>query len=209
MPVLHEYKGKDEHYILTSIKGNIVTFQLTTEGQKRLLSAGIIAGKTFERGLLLDLYRSGDAYTHGTGPGEGIPKVDPRQMELDFSHDPEPESMFPSCAGCSSLGDLHFVEEIKGKEHCAIILCPNCRAKKTANIDTSIPLPFVSRGVLSRFLVLKNIEKIDPSVSNYQVLLNAEFQAKWDELAKTKLKKKSMRQERLFDQPDNKQGKLV
>src|SRR4030067_1591680 len=131
MPVLHKYKEKDEHYILTSIKGNIVTFQLTAEGQKKLLSAGILPGKTFVRSLLLDLYRSGDAYTHGTGPGKGMVKVDPRQMELDFSHDPEPESMFPSCAGCSSMGDLHLVEEIKGEEHRAIILCADCRSSKS------------------------------------------------------------------------------
>jgi hypothetical protein len=52
MPVLHKYKDRNEHYVLTSIKGNIITFQLTNEGQHKLLGAGIIAGKTFERGLL-------------------------------------------------------------------------------------------------------------------------------------------------------------
>ena len=184
MPVLHEYKGKDEHYVLTSIKGNVITFQLTVEGQKKLLSAGIIAGRTFERGLLLDLYRSGDAYTHGTGPGEGIPKVDPRQMELDFSHDPEPESIFPSCGNCSSLGDLHLVEEIKGKDHLAIILCADCRSSGSEKTDTSIPLPLVTRGILKRLLEMKSIQKIDSSVSSYKELLDKEFQSKWDALAK-------------------------
>lgn len=208
MPVLHEYKGKDEHYVLTSIKGNIVTFQLTTEGQKRLLSAGIIAGKTFERGLLLDLYRSGDAYTHGTGPGEGIPKVDPRQMELDFSHDPEPESMFPSCSNCSSLGDLHLVEELKGKDHRAIILCADCRSSRSEKIDTSIPLPLVTRGILNHLLEMKNIEKIDSSVSAYKELLDKEFQSKWDALAKIKKSGKG-KQKSLFDKTDEKQKKLI
>ena len=206
MPVLHKYKEKDEHYILTSIKGNIVTFQLTAEGQKKLLSAGILPGKTFVRSLLLDLYRSGDAYTHGTGPGKGMVKVDPRQMELDFSHDPEPESMFPSCAGCSSMGDLHLVEEIKGEEHRAIILCADCRSSKSEKIDTSIPLPLVTRGTLNRLLEMKNIGKIDSSVSAYQELLNAEFQSKWDALAK---RKKSGKQEGLFDKADERQGKLM
>ena len=208
MPVLHEYKGKDEHYILTSIKGSIVTFQLTTEGQKRLLSAGIIAGKTFERGLLLDLYRSGDAYTHGTGPGEGIPKVDPRQMELDFSHDPEPESMFPSCAICSSVGDLHLVEEIKGKERYATILCANCRSNKSEKIDTSLPLPLVTRGILKRLLEMKSIQKIDSSVLSYKELLDKEFQGKWDALAKIKKSGKG-KQKSLFDKTDEKQKKLI
>ena len=205
MPVLHEYKGKDEQYVLKSIKGNVVTFQLTVEGQKKLLSAGIIPGRTFERGLLLDLYRSGDAYTHGTGPGEGIPRVDPRQMELDFSHDPEPESIFPSCGNCSSLGDLHLVEEIKGKEHYGVILCGDCRFKKSDKIDTSIPLPLVTRGILNRLLEMKNIEKIDSSVSSYKELLDKEFQSKWDSLAK----RKPGKQEKLFDRGDKNQVKLI
>ena len=207
MPVLHKYKEKDEHYILTSIKGNIVTFQLTAEGQKKLLSAGILPGKTFVRGLLLDLYRSGDAYTHGTGPGKGMVKVDPRQMELDFSHDPEPESMFPSCAGCSSMGDLHLVEEIKGEEHRAIILCADCRSSKSEKIDTSIPLPLVTRGTLNRLLTIKNIEKIDSSVSSYRALLDKEFQSKWDALAKKKMGKQ--KQEKLFDKRGDKQRQLI
>jgi hypothetical protein len=206
MPVLHEYKGKDEHYVLTSIKGNIVTFQLTAEGQKKLLSAGILPGKTFVRGLLLDLYRSGDAYTHGTGPGKGMIEVDSRQMELDFSHDPEPESMFPSCGNCSSVGDLHLVEEIKGKDHYGVILCGICRFKKSDKIDTSIPLPLVTRGILNRLLEMKNIEKIDSSVSSYRALLDKEFQSKWDALAK----RKPGKQEKLkLDKGDEKQGKLI
>ena len=205
MPVLHKYKDKDEHYVLTSIKGNIVTFQLTAQGQKKLLSAGILPGKTFVRGLLLDLYRSGDAYTHGAGPGKEMIEVDPRQMELDFSHDPEPESMFPSCGNCSSVGDLHLVEEIKGKERYATILCANCRIRKSATIDTSIPLPFVTRGILNRLLEMKNIGKIDSSVSAYKELLDKEFQSKWDSLAK----RKPGKQEKLFDRGDKNQVKLI
>lgn len=206
MPVLHKYKDKNEHYVLTGIKGNIITFQLTTEGERRLQSVGILTGKTFQRALLMDLYRSGDAYTHGTGPGKGMLKIDPRQMELDLSHDPEPESMFPSCAICSSVGDLHLVEEIKGKERYATILCANCRSNKSEKIDTSLPLPLVTRGILNRLLMMKNIKKIDSSVSSYQELLDAEFQSKWDALAK---RKKSGKQEGLFDKADERQGKLM
>jgi hypothetical protein len=208
MPVLHRYKDRDEHYVLTSIKGDIVTFQLTTEGQKKLRSAGIIVGKTFERGLLLDLYRSGDAYTHGTRPGKGIFKVDTLQMELDFSHDPEPESMFPACCKCSSMGDLHFVEEIKGKDHWAIILCARCRSSESEKIDTSIPLPLVTRGILTRLLEMKNIKRIDSSVSAYRELLDKEFQSKWDALAKIKKSGKG-KQKSLFDKTDEKQKKLI
>ena len=110
MPVLHKYKDRDGYYILTSIKGLVVTFQLTPEGLEKLITYGIEIGKKFPRALLLDLYRTGDAFTYGTGVEETIPKIDARQLELDFSDDPEPESMFPSCANCASLNDLHLVE---------------------------------------------------------------------------------------------------
>jgi hypothetical protein len=36
-----------------------------------------------------------------------------------------------------------------------------------------------------------------------------QFQAKWNEIAKSKFKKKSMKQEGLFKNPDDKQGRLI
>jgi hypothetical protein len=53
MPVLHKYKTRDGYYILTSIKGNVVAFQLTSEGYRKLANAGILPGQRFERFLLL------------------------------------------------------------------------------------------------------------------------------------------------------------
>ena len=100
MPVLHQYKTKKEFYILTSIRGNIITFHLTPDGISRLLKVGIISGKPFSRALLLDLYRSGEVFTYGMGPSE---ITDKRQMELDFTNDPDSDKMFPTCANCSSL----------------------------------------------------------------------------------------------------------
>lgn len=208
MPVLHKYRDRDGYYVLTSINKNMVTFQLTSKGQERVLSSGIRDKETFNRGLLLDLYRSGDAYTHGMGPGEEISKADPRQLEFDFRNDPDPESLFPTCASCSSPIDLHLVE-VKEKEHLASILCVDCRLLKSKFIDTSIPLQLVNRSVLNHVLEIKRIQKMDPSVAAFRELLDIQFQAKWDEIAKAKLKKKSMKQDRLFDQPDNKQGKLI
>jgi len=208
MPVLHKYIDKKGYYVLTSIHKAMVTFQLTPKGEERLLSSGIRNKETFNRGLLLDLYRSGDAYTHGTGSGEEISSADSRQLQFDFKNDPDPESLFPTCAHCSSPIGLHLVE-IKEHGHTASILCIDCRLPKLKAIDTSIPLQLVNRSVLNHILEIKRIEKIDPSVAAFRELLDTQFQAKWDEIAKTKLKKKSMRQERLFDQPDNKQGKLV
>lgn len=207
MPVLHRYKERHEHYVLTSINRAIITFQLTKEGEKKLRSAGVTAGQPFGRALLLDLYRSGDAYTHGSDPGKVVLKVDPRQMVFDFSNDPEPESLFPSCAVCTSPFDLHLVE-IKNGDYFASILCPNCRKGKDFEIDSSIPLPLVTRSTFHRFLEIKGIEKRDPSVLSYQELLNAEFQTKWDAIAK-RAKRKSIRQGNLFDSKEDKQSRLM
>ncbi len=204
MPVLHKYRDREGHYVLTSISRTMVTFQLSAKGEERLLSAGILDQETFHRGLLLDLYRSGDAFTHGTGPSEVISKVDARQMEFDFRNDPDPESLFPTCANCSSPVGLHLVE-VKEKEHLASILCSDCRLLKSKAIDTSIPLQLVNRSVLNHVLEMKRIDKIDPSLTAFRELLDMQFQAKWDEIAKAKAKRKSIIQEELFE----KQGKLM
>jgi hypothetical protein len=205
MPVLHRYKGKKEFYILTSINGNIVTFQLTNDGNKKLSEAGIEANKTFGRALLLDLVRSGQAYTHGTGPGTIESEDKNLQLKFDFSDDPEPESMFPSCSSCSSLDDLHLVE-IKDDEISAGILCPRCRTNMAGKLDTSIPLFILTRGVLKRVLDKKGIRKIDSTIEKYQQLLDAEFQGKWEALIKAKNIKTI--QENLFEKDNSDQPKL-
>jgi len=183
MPVLHKYKENNAHYILTSVNGKIVTFQLTIDGYTYLREAGVITGRRFNRNLLLDIYRMGYAYTGHTGtetiPGQGM---------LDFSRDPEPEIIFPSCSICGSLEDLHIVELIKEKSS-GSILCSICRKKERSSIDTSIPLQFVTRIILKRFIDLKNIAEIDASVSSYQNILEKEFSEKWKELEEKKRKK--------------------
>jgi len=200
MPVLRKYRDRDDYYILTRISGNIITFQLTDEGQRRLQNVGVSSGQQFTRALLLDLYRSGDVFTHGMGPGEITSDI---QLVLDFSNDPDSEKMFPSCAGCSSLQDLHLVE-VKAKDQFASILCDECRSKKIATFDTSIPLTLVSRAILNRFIAMKEIKKIDASVTAYKELLDAEFESKWDAYRKGKPE-----QALLIDVDTGKQGKLL
>ena len=202
MPVVHAYTDKAGYYVLTSIKGSIITFQLTPEGQAKLNKAGIEPDKTFGRALLLDLVRSGDAYTGWSGPGKIDSEHDKVQVQLDLFEDPDPETMFPSCHDCLSLHDLHLVE-IKGDESQASILCPKCRVEKAGLIDTSVPLFLVSRGELNQLLNKKGIKKTDDSVMAYQELLDAEFESKWE----ARLKSKSI-QQRLFEKDSGKQKNL-
>jgi hypothetical protein len=182
------------YYVFTEIRGKIIAFQLTSDGERRLKSAGIFPGKTFGRALLLDLYRSGDAFTYGTGLDQIEKDFEPHQLEFDFAKDPEPESLFPLCAVCSSPDDLHLVE-IKGNHHYASLLCADCRKGQRGFIDMSIPLSLVTRAILKQLLQMKHIEKRDSSVSNYESLLEAEFKSRWDALKK----RKKTKQEKLFE----------
>jgi len=193
MPVLHRYKKRNMYYVFTEIKGKIIAFQLTSDGERKLKAAGIFPGKTFGRALLLDLYRSGDAFTYGRGLDQIEKDFEPHQLEFDFAKDPEPESLFPLCSVCSSPDDLHLVE-IKGNNHYASLLCADCRKSQRAFTDTSIPLSLVSRTALKQLLQMKHIEKRDSSVSNYESLLEAEFKSRWDALKK----RKKTKQEKLF-----------
>lgn len=206
MPVLHKYRDKEKYYVLTSINSSIVTFQLTDDGHKKLLETGIKNEERFGRALLFDLYRTGDAFTHGAGPGK-IEGTDKRQLVLDFTDDPEPESIFPSCSVCNSINDLHLVE-VKDKEHFAGIYCSDCRKIRSATINTSIPLPLINRGLLCRVLEMNNIQKTDKSLTEYRKLLDTEFVNRWEEIAKTKSVKKSITRNRLFESEDD-QGSLL
>jgi len=206
MPVLHKYKDKEKYYVLTSISGKIVTFQLTTEGHLKLLKSGIKNEERFGRALLFDLYRTGDAFTHGAEPSK-IEGTDKRQFALDFADDPEPESIFPSCPVCSSINDLHLVE-VNDKEHFAGLYCRECRKIRSSTINTSIPLPLINRGLLSRVLEMNNIQKADASMTAYQNLLDIEFANRREEIAKTKTSEQSKKQDQLFNSEDD-QGRLL
>jgi hypothetical protein len=185
MPILHKYQDGQAYYVRTKVRGAIITFQLTTEGVERLRSAGVAPGERFNRWLLLDLYRSGFAYTGGTGVTEAEFADKAPQGELDFSHDPEPEALFPVCSGCASLDDLHLVE-MQVDQPYATILCAACRKQKADSIDASLPLPLVTRGILARFLEMKVIKTVDSAVSSYKALLDTEFSQKWEALARKK-----------------------
>ncbi len=200
MPVLHKYKDREKYYVLTSISGSIVTFQLTDEGHQKLLKAGIKKEDRSGRALLFDLYRTGEAFTHGTGQGR-IEDANKLQLALDFPDDSEPESIFPACSVCTSINDLHFVE-VNDKEHFASIYCSECRKIRAATINTSIPLPLINRGLLSRMLEINNIQKTDNAVTEYQKILETEFTSKWEEIAKTKPIDSKL-QKQLFESEDD------
>ena len=93
------------------------------------------------------------------------------------------------------------------KEQFASIYCGECRKIRSATINTSIPLPLINRGLLSRVLEINNIQKTDDAVTEYQKMLEAEFTSKWEEIAKIKAID-SKQKNPLFESEDD-QGKLL
>jgi len=207
MPILHQYQDRSGWYVRTVIDKAIVTFQLTSAGARRLLEAGGKNERRFRRATLFELYRSGEAFTHGTGPGV----IDPQgkgQIELDFTNDPEPETIFPRCSLCGSLDDLHVVELCQEIVCSVAIYCPQCRKGNAVKIDTSIPLRFINRGVYEKLLEYKGIKQFDSSAITFRESLEKAFMEKWDKFAETKIQRKKVTQTALFEK-DERQKKLI
>lgn len=177
MPRLHKYVSRDAHYVLTSIKGQVVTYQLTAAGEGKLAAAGIVPGENFERAMLLDLYRTGDAFAPG---GEFAEAVRANQLEMDFAGDPHPESAFPMCDDCGSVADLHLVLIGLSADVAARMVCHNCRAVPANAPDTSIPLSILTRPLLSRLFDMKVVESKSDNVLRYEALLDATLALRWD-----------------------------
>ena len=175
MPKLHKHRDRDSHYVLTRIRGQIITFQLTPQGERRLNSAGITSGQQFARALLLDLYRSGDAYTGGGGVDE-MPSIS-SQLKLDFPSDPDPDTAFPACDDCESVIDLHVTMASDGE---ARLQCQRCRAKASRSLDVNIPVPLISRQLLSRLFELKTVKAKSENVTRFEDLLRAKFESRWE-----------------------------
>lgn len=178
MPRLHKYRDRDACYILTAIRGAVVTFQLTPEGDKKLAAARIGPGEQFPRALLLDLYRTGDAFTGGSGAAS-LPLDSAGQLEMDFANDPDPETAFPACDVCSSVNDLYLTLTGRPEALIAQLQCATCRALPAARSDTSIPVVLLSRPLLLRLFQLKAVAGKGKNVRQFEELLRAEFESKW------------------------------
>ena len=192
MPRLHKYRNRNACYVLTAIRGAVVTYQLTPEGEKKLTAAGIACGQQFHRALLLDLYRTGDVYTGGGGVDDPALAT---QIELDFTNDPDPETAFPACDDCRSVNDLHLTIAGPANNLAAKLQCATCRAKPSGALDTSIPVALLSRLLLARLFEMKPVAQKGKNVTQFEELLRAEFESKWEALRK----QRGMSQASLFN----------
>lgn len=203
MPILRKKKDGGGYYVLTSIAGKVITFQLSEGGQQRLLGASLVDGDRFARAILFDLYRSGDAFTHGSGITHQI--KDERQLPLDFTDDTTPESVFPSCSKCAAGHGLHLVTAPDDKLHDAYILCESCRKTRAFKSEVSIPLAIVSLPIIAQLHRMGQIGRPDAQVAHYAENLKMDVQKRWDELRK----RKTRRQKALFVENDASQKRLI
>lgn len=181
-------------YALTAIRGAVITYQLTPTGERKLTAAGIAPDQPFQRALLLDLYRTGDAFTHGSGVDD--PSVAAAgQLELDFANDPDPETAFPACDDCRSVDDLHLTVVGSADQLVAKLQCAACRSKAVATLDTSIPTSLLSLPLLTRLFHLKTIHQKHKNVAQFEELLHAELESRWEALRRSR----SPTQTSLFD----------
>ena len=138
MPRLHKYRDRNVCYVLTAIRGAVVTFQLTAEGEKKLAAARIGPNEQFPRALLLDLYRTGDAFTGGSAAAS-LALDSAGQLEMDFANDPDPETAFPACDVCGGVNDLYLTirgkpEDLVAQLQCAEIGRASCRERVCAYV---------------------------------------------------------------------------
>src|SRR5205814_1519468 len=127
--------------------------------------------------------RTGDAFTRGTGVDDPALAA-ASQMEMDFANDPDPETAFPACDVCKSVNDLHLTFTGRAENLIAQLQCAVCRALPTARPDTSIPVALLSRPILSRLLQMKPVTGKGKNVKQFEALLHAEFESKWEALRK-------------------------
>ena len=194
MPRLHKYRDRNACYVLTAIRGAVVTFQLSAEGEKKLAAARIGPGEQFPRALLLDLYRTGDAFTGGSGAAS-LTLDSAGQLEMDFANDPDPETAFPACDVCGGVNDLHLTISGKPEDLIAQLQCAACRALPGTRPDTNVPVGLLSRPVLSRLFQLKTVSARSGGVKQFEELLRTEFESKWEALRK----RRGAAQSSLFD----------
>lgn len=205
MPVLHNYRKKEGHYILAGVQGRIVTYRLSSDGAGFLKNNSIINGDKLSWAMLLELIRKGDAYTSTTGDAdEDLSGW--TQLGLLFNiqeNEPSAADLVPLCS-CGSLEGLHIVELTQSKT--ASLLCNKCRTSRHDQIDASVPIYMINTPPTLDHLMERSGLSPDDSVTAYRELLNTSLAAKWNN--RVRHMGKSV-QTGLFAEPEKEQQSLL
>jgi len=189
VPVL-ESNPSGGHWAKAAIKGTTVTFHLTATGQKRLLDAGVIAGRKFPLALLADLARQGHAWTsRTTAQKTGIAWA--RQHEFNLEGDEAAERLFTSCTDCGGFDDLHLhAWEVDGQARCGV-LCSACRLAASEGVVVSMPVGLVSLGGLASLEAQGKVRTGDAGVAQLRESLAADLSAFWEKYGRQKSRRQA------------------
>lgn len=182
MPVLKSYTNSPGYYIHASVRGSVVTFQLTERGFDRLSAVGVGLGEYFGLTLLADLTREGDAFTRRRGPGYH----EAEQFELDFKESSESEALFPACSVTGRFDDLHLVVQKDSDELRVQLLVADERDRVTGTIHLSVPLAIISPAVLDQLESTEHLPAGCPVVQELRQWLRQDASAEWDRLRQTR-----------------------
>lgn len=195
MPVLKSYANSSGHYIHASVRGSVVTFQLTERGFARLSAVGVGLGERFNLTLLADLTREGDAFTRRRSPGYH----EAEQFELDFKESTESEVLFPACSVTGRFDDLNLVVLSVAGELRVQLLVSEERDRVAGTVHLSVPLAILSPTVLDQLESTEHLPLGCPVVQELRQWFRQDASAEWDRLKRSR----NIRQVALnFDVPD-------
>ncbi len=182
MPVLKSYKNTEGHYILASVRGSVITFQLKDRGYDRLMQIGIGDGDSFHLGLLADLTRQGDAYTGG----RGVAYHEAEQFLFDFTESEESKDLFPACKVTGRFDDLHLVAYKDREQLSAQLLAPEAISSLAGSIHLSVPITILNLGALGWLESSGHVPQGCDAVQSLRDWFRKEASTEWEQIKKSR-----------------------
>ena len=198
MPVLKSYSSSSGYYILASVRGSVITFQLNDNGFKRLADVGVGVGDRFGLKLLADLTRQGDAFTRKNGTS--YHEAEQFEFTFDITESKESEDLFPVCALTGEFADLHLVAHRDGEDIRAILLAPVGMAQFEVKIQLSVPLSILTSPVLDSLEISGHLPHGCQVVESLRQWFRKEVSAEWGRLRRNR--NAGRQQALVLDNPD-------
>jgi hypothetical protein len=180
MPVLKSYRKSAGHYILASVRGSVITFQLTDRGHSRLLGIGIEDGDHFHLSLLADLTRDGDAYTGGRGSARH--EAEQFEFQFDTTESKESEVLFPACKVTGRFDDLHLVTSENGEGMSALLLTPEAISSVAGTIRLSVPITILNLEALGSLELTGHLPEACDVTRDLRDWFRKEASTEWEKI---------------------------
>lgn len=178
MPVLKSYADGSGNYIHASVRGAVITFQITQRGLEKLSLAGVQPGSRFTLQLLAGLSRTGDAYTHRGS----VEFHEAEQFEFDFNESEQSKAFFPACAVTGSFDGLHLVVHESAGEIRVELLAAGPRSSLGGRVRQSVPLILLSPSALTSLEAAGELPPSSEAVATLRRWYAHDASAEWERL---------------------------